>query len=156
VSDQLTVTTTPTIYYSQADVRHTFAQPRPLRFINERPDFGGIDLRIAEERNFRLQERTIYHDYHVDIGYNEIVMEKDDEDDDMMESYYAFDDDVQRNPYVEYDDPDIHLQKHCRRTNWHRDVPLNCHALHEFDFLYHVAIARTKGYRYVFSSVFVF
>ena len=138
----------PIVYLSKRKVKHRFTKPSKFRSRSERPDFGGIDLRIAEERRLRTQERTIYHDYHADIGYAETLAEQDD-DDEGIESYYAFDDDAKRNPYVEYDDPDMHLQKQCRRTNWHRDVPLNCNSLHEYDFPHSIAIARSKFLRCV-------
>ena len=142
------------IVYSvvKEDAKQKLVQPSPFRFVDQRPDFGGIDLRIAEDPRFRSQPRTVFHDFHADIGYAELWAERDEEDDeaeDDVESYYAFDDDAKRNPYVEYDDPDVHLRKQCRRTSWHRDVPLNCNAVHEFDFSNSVSVGRTKFVGYV-------
>jgi hypothetical protein len=114
------------------------------------PDFGGINLRISEDVSLRQKPRIIYHDYHSDMGYDALLAERQDNEDDdgNIESYYAFDDDIKRNPYVEWDDPDIHKQKQCRRTSWHRELPITCNTLHEFDFPNHVLIGDTKYLRY--------
>ena len=137
-----------TIVYPPMDVKRTVAIPSKFLAVDKRPDFGGIELRIAEDIRFRSKERTIYHDYHADEGYAEMLMERD--DDEVIESYYAFDDDAKRNPYVEYDDPDIHVRKQCHRTSWHRDLPIICNSLHEFDFRNSVGIGHTRFLRFVY------
>lgn len=137
--------------YPPMDVKRMVTMPSTFLAINKRPDFGGIELRIAEDIRFRSKERIIYHDYHAEEGYTEMLMEYD--DDEVIESYYAFDDDAKRNPYVEYDDPDIHLRKQCRRTSWHRDLPISCNALHEFDFRNSVGIGHTRFLRFVTFNV---
>lgn len=43
------------------------------------------------------------------------------------------DDDVARNPYIGWEDDNIQNERHCRRTNWHRDTFLNCNTIHEID-----------------------
>lgn len=141
----------PVVYSQKGNVKQRFTTPTKVRSINGRPDFGGIELRIAEDQRYRSQQRVVYHDYHADLGYTDLLAEqRDDDAEEEMESYYAFDDDAKRNPYHEYDDPDIHQHKQCRRTSWHRDVPLNCNTLHEFDFSYHITSGRTKFLGYVF------
>jgi hypothetical protein len=96
-------------------------------------DFGELDIRILEDKSSRQQRRQVLHDFHEDLGYSELLNEAD--DDEEVESYYAFDDDEKRSPYVAWDDPDIHERKKCRRTSWHRDLPINCNVLHELDVL---------------------
>jgi hypothetical protein len=112
---------------------HPFVRPKDLLPIIIRPDFGGIDVRLVEEKSSRQQRRQVLHDFHEDIGYVELLQEAD--DDEEVESYYAYDDDEKRSPYVNWDDPDIHFRKKCRRNSWYRDLPINCNVLHELDVL---------------------
>jgi hypothetical protein len=105
-------------------------------------DFGGLDIRFLEFGTSRDYGRAIYHDSYEDTGYEELWEATD--DDENVEYYYAFDDDAKRNPLVMYDDPDIHLKKTCRRTNWHRQLPITCNTIHEFNFQGHVGIGDTK------------
>ena len=104
-------------------------------------------MRFPEYQTFHDNERIIYHDNYEDNGYEELWNTAD--DDGSMESYYAFDDDEKRNPLVMYDDPDIHLRKRCRRTNWHRQLPTTCNTMHEFDFESHIGMGDTKLVGYV-------
>jgi hypothetical protein len=94
-----------------------------------RRDLGGLEIHIPEEESLRLQRRTIYHDFEEDERYEDLQPE----DDDSIDNYYAFDDDYNRNPLMAYDDTEIHKTKQCRRTTWHRDLPIDCNKLHEFD-----------------------
>lgn len=96
-----------------------------------RYDHGGLLLNILENEALRLQRRAIYHDFNENRGYDALISGPN--DDDYVEYYYLFDDDYKRNPLVGWDDPDIHKKKQCRRTNWYRDLPINCNKLHEFD-----------------------
>lgn len=96
-------------------------------------DHGDLEIKILEDESMRQQRREIYHDFEEDRSYN--VLTADDGDDDMDDFYYAFDDDYKRNPLVGWDDPDIQDEKQCRRTSWHRDLPIDCNRLHEFDVL---------------------
>jgi len=68
-----------------------------------------------------------------------------------------FADDAARNPLVAYDDPNIQNEKQCRRTAWHRDLPINCNVIHEFDILTRFSSGDTKflgagAYRQVYQS----
>jgi hypothetical protein len=99
-------------------------------------DHGGLEIKILEEERLRQQRREIYHNFE--------QLTPDDGDDDMDDFYYAFDDDAKRNPLVAWDDPDIQDQKTCRRTSWHRDLPINCNNLHEFDVLERFRSGNTK------------
>jgi hypothetical protein len=94
-------------------------------------DTGELSIRILEDEQLRMQARRIYHDFEQDQGYELLVSQE--EDDDYHDYYYAFDDDTARNPVNAWDDPTIQDEKHCRRTSWHRDLPINCNSLHEFD-----------------------
>ena len=69
--------------------------------------------------------------------------------DDANDLYYAFDDDVKRNPLVGWDDPDIQDEKQCRRTSWHRELNINCNSVHEFDLYTHFRSGDTKYLGYV-------
>ena len=98
-------------------------------------DHGGIDLRFfARQEDMKrviykhLPDMETIHDQYTDDGneYND--------------NYYAFDDDEKRSPYA--GDEKIDVETHeCHRTSWHRQLPINCNVMHEFDFL-----------RYVFSA----
>jgi hypothetical protein len=113
----------------------------------DKQDFGGLSLRFPEYHTSQDRGRIIYHDTYEDTGYEKLWNNAD--DDGSMDSYYAFDDDEKRNPLVMYDDPDIHLRKKCRRTNWHRRLPITCNSIHEFNFQSHIAIGDTKYVGYV-------
>ena len=126
---------------------------KPLSAADDKHDFGNLKLRFAEYGTSHNFGRVIYHDTYEDTGYHELWGDADDDGD--MESYYAFDDDDKRNPLVMYDDPDIHFRKKCRRTNWHRELPIACNTLHEYDFPSHIGMgdARFLGYvDQIFSS----
>jgi hypothetical protein len=97
------------------------------------PDFGGLVIRIPEDKLKRLDRRVIQHDFQHDLMYRNLISGPDDDDD--VEGYYAFDDDNARNPLLKYDDREIHKTKRCRRTNWHRILFGNCLIFHEYDAL---------------------
>jgi hypothetical protein len=94
-------------------------------------EFGLADLWILEE----FQHRVIYHDFEgdesPDMHGTARRQRAKEADDNILESYYAFDDDVQRNPYTMYDDDSIAETHRCRRTALHRRNPLNCNPFHE-------------------------
>lgn len=91
----------------------------------ENVDSGELDIRIFEEDG---QQRNIYHDFLQDLdGEDASIAAEDDEHD----YYYAFDDDVKRNPYIGWEDKDLQNEKKCRRVSWHRLVLLNCNSFHE-------------------------
>ena len=156
---RIQTTTLPCLNYNFTIIfqpqRYRLASPRKLaapnsQYIsaaNNEYDFGGIELRFPEYHTSQYYGRIIYHDSYDDIGYEELWNAAD--DDGSMESYYAFDDDDKRSPLVMYDDPDIHLRKKCRRTNWHRQLPITCNSIHELDFQGHAVIGDTKYLGYV-------
>jgi hypothetical protein len=115
-------------------------------------DFGGLELRFPEYHTSQDNARIIYRDNYENTEYEELWNDAD--DDGSMESYYAFDDDDKRNPFVMYDDPDIHLRKKCRRTSWHRQLPITCNTMHEFDFHSHVTTGDAKYLGYVHSVIY--
>ena len=90
-------------------------------------DYGGLDFKFLETDD---AARIIFHESRSDRG--EVLTGTGDDD---AEYYYAFDDDVERNPYIGWSDDKIQDEKHCRRTSWHRDLFLNCNSFHEFDLL---------------------
>jgi hypothetical protein len=89
------------------------------------PDFGHLQLSILEDFG---TARVIYHDSYMDRGRVHLG-----QGDDTYDYYYAFDDDIKRNPYIGWSDDTIQDRKHCRRTSWHRNLLLNCNSFHEFD-----------------------
>jgi hypothetical protein len=113
-------------------------------------DFGGLDLQFLKNESFR-QGRVVEHDIYEETAYDELWDAADDDGD--VDSYYAFDDDEKRNPLVLYDDPDINLRKKCRRTNWHRQLPITCNMIHEFGFQNNIQIGDTKFLGYVCSKI---
>jgi hypothetical protein len=120
-----------------------FVVPKRWFISKGRRHFGGLEITFPPPGTVtHLQERKISHDFNEDKGYDELYAEAD--DDGNIEYYYAFDDDEKRNPLTIWDDPDIHLRKKCRRTSWHRDLPINCNGMHEFDFLDRVRGGDTK------------
>lgn len=98
-----------------------------------KPDYGDLEIQFLAEMNV---PRVIYVDpleWESDWEPHEADTNEDD-----FDTYYAFDDDIQRNPYRDYEDDYIKTSKHCRRVAWHRNLPINCNAIHEFDFLQYV------------------
>lgn len=115
-------------------------------------DFGDLNLRLFADDTYL--QRAIYKDDPPALNGEEEapLLLQDDYDD----NYYAFDDDAARNPYVDFDDDVVRTTKTCRRTAWHRRLPIDCNKLHEFDFLrYDVGSAsflRVKIYHRLINS----
>lgn len=105
--------------------------------------FGGLNIQFKDDERKRVERREIFHDYNVDRGYDDLSAARQD-DDDRHDYYYAFDDDHKRNPLVGWSDDRIQDEKTCRRTNWHRDLPINCNSMHEFDIQQKFAEGRSK------------
>lgn len=117
-------------------------------------DFGNLDIRFLEDTADRTRGRVIYHDFKDDQNYDLIYYTDDDDENDY---YYNFDDDAKRNPYVMWDDKTLAQHKQCRRTNWHRDLPMNCNSLHEFDIERRFRLGESKylgagSYREVYMT----
>lgn len=89
-------------------------------------DYEDLEIAIFEEAG---QARQIYHDFVEDEG--EVFDKPRAEVDDNHDYYYAFDDDVKRNPLIAYTDDSIQDRKQCRRVAWHRRTLLNCNSFHE-------------------------
>lgn len=93
-------------------------------------DFGGIDLKLLASPD---QKRVIYimvEDLQGDA--RSLNQERDDD----MEMYWAFDDDIERNPYNLYDTyiPEK-MDGRCRRLPWHRYNLPSCNSMHELDLV---------------------
>jgi hypothetical protein len=117
---------------------YSFRTPLPLGYWNRKmskvKDYDGLEIRTMEaEGMLDQQRRIIYHDPRDDQGYEDLVLLDDEEDMDTVDGYYAFDDDAKRNPLAAWEDDEIQDKKQCRRTSWHRDLPINCNnvSLHE-------------------------
>jgi len=117
------------------------------------PNYGDLYIDIMEEDGVK---RAIYHDYKMDLAkYDDTgkqikQLNKDGEEvNDDVDFYYAFDDDEERNPYSIVHDEELE-KKHCRRTNWHRNLPINCNTMHEFDPRSIAIEGRMKFVGYVF------
>jgi len=127
------------------DAVHYFSHPDPLDYEARResrvPDWGPLDINFFLYDDDGSIRRSIYYDHRDDWTYEMLqhwdpVTREELEDGvkiDDVDYYYAFDDDIKRNPLIAYDDDTIQDEQHCRRTSWHRDLHLNCNALHEFD-----------------------
>jgi hypothetical protein len=104
----------------------------------ESMDFGGLDLVFFENNNMAreigfdaMSMHSEYRDYH-------IVPRDDDQD-----NYYAYDDDIVRNPFRSVDewnqeDEDKSIEtdgKSCRRISEHRLYFPNCNSFHETPML---------------------
>jgi hypothetical protein len=90
-------------------------------------DYGGLDVRFFAEEGMR---RVIYKDTIANGKDDDVSKNYND-----VDYYYMFDDDEKRNPYVAWHDKHLHETKKCRRTAWHRRLPIDCNSMHEFDFL---------------------
>ena len=102
--------------------------------------FGELQIKFLDDKQNRNERRQIYYEFDLHRGYDDLLPI----DDDNNDYYYAFDDDIKRNPYTAYSDDTIKKEKHCRRTKFHRDLPINCNTLHEFDMEQEVAKGDTK------------
>ena len=92
-------------------------------------DYGVLDLRLFLSDGMKRVLYKYPRDYqqHTSSSF-------DDTSENDIDYYYAFDDDAKRNPYLAYSDESVRHSKKCRRTSWHRALPINCNAMHEFDF----------------------
>lgn len=94
-----------------------------------RPNHGGIHAKALSatdwQRKIAPEEEEMPSRQSVRLGHHRSVH-------DTVDDYYAFDDDVKRNPYSSGDESE---RKFCRRTSWHRNLPINCNSLHEFDLM---------------------
>jgi serine/threonine protein kinase len=107
-------------------------------------DWDGLD------HIFTLTEEKMLHDDNL----QDIKVEEDD-DEDSVDSYYAFDDDYIRSPYTRYDDDEFknwHNERTCRRVSWHRLAFPTCNRLHELDIASNIPKYINSGaYRQVFE-----
>ena len=87
-------------------------------------DYGQFPSNNGQEP---VARRVIHH------APDNSTFEESSESSDAGWYYYAFDDDEKRNPLVRWDDDSIQNEKFCRRTSWHRDLPIDCNRLHEYD-----------------------
>ena len=89
------------------------------------PDYGGLSITPLEPDQ---PSRTIRED-NLDPSYTDVAP--------IMGYYYAFDDDLLRNPDHGFADYNVTVQRpigrnhRCRRTQWHRYQYPTCNALHE-------------------------
>jgi hypothetical protein len=103
------------------------------------PHYGGLNFLMLEEEG---EARRIYHDWTLGEGKRDRPRPTDDTND----YYYSLDDDDMRNTYRGWSDDTLHKKKRCRRTSWHRNVPVNCNAFHELDVR---TAAQHRGFRHV-------
>lgn len=104
-----------------------------------------------------LVERMIYRDFAFDRGYDDLVLNEN--DDGPVESEYDFDDDNIRDP-IHINISDTDHENRCRRTSWHRYIFETCNNMHEFDiqhqFTIRNAVYLTSGaYNDVFLTKFM-
>ena len=88
-------------------------------------DYNGLEIPDLSEDGAFFRRTLEPHDPLAELGYEELKFNEDGKTDDV-ELVYAFDDDVERNPYNDYDDDNIQNEKYCRRVSGYRDLPINC------------------------------
>lgn len=94
----------------------------------QRRNYGGLDIAMLEDPDVG---RRIHRDRTLDQGKHDRIRPTDDV---MNDNYYNLDDDNLRNTYRGWgDDQQLYRTKRCRRTKWHRNLPLNCNTFHEYD-----------------------
>jgi hypothetical protein len=101
-----------------------------------RPNFGNLQISFPSVRRAGgdghvtviadAEIRQIMHDPQQSIRKEARTKNETENDDDSVQSYYAFDDDYLRNPYQLWDDDQIQDKRRCRRVSWHRFVVLSC------------------------------
>ena len=104
-------------------------------------DYGALQFELLESGNGYVRE--------IEYTGNEKMWEKftPTVDTRLEKYYYAYDDDVNRNPIRGWGkDNQDHLEKthHCRMTAMHREITPNCNVIHEIDF--HGFANEDKGY----------
>lgn len=127
------------------------------------PDYDGLKIQFFMYDDDGPVRRYIFRSYRNEWTYEElqhwdpVTLEFLEDLQDDVDYYYAFDDDIKRNPLFGYDDDRIQGEKHCRRTSWHRDLNINCNSLHEFDVQYRFRSGEASflgngAYRYAYLS----
>ncbi|CAB9518281.1 Probable serine/threonine-protein kinase [Seminavis robusta] len=118
---------------STTTIRRGIHYPRELGHKQQREmqyvDFGNIHLRLLPNDE---QKRQIYRLIQDLQGDPRSLNEARDDD---YDGYYAFDDDIEKNPYSDYDDYTPSMEGRCRRVAWHRYNLPNCNAMHELDLV---------------------
>ena len=91
-------------------------------------NYGGLQLEFPRGVSQEPVARRV-------VGRSPVIRTSDGfpESSDAAWYYYAFDDDEKRNPLIVWEDDTIQDKKLCRRTSWHRDLPIDCNRLHEYD-----------------------
>jgi hypothetical protein len=105
-----------------------------FRQMARKSSYGGLVLMMLENV---ADGRVMFHDFSEEEQVDVIGSRRNASDnDDNVDYYYDFDDDALRNPLRGYDDDTIASKHRCRRTAWHRNVPLNCNMFHELGVAY--------------------
>jgi len=92
-------------------------------------DYGGLDMSFFEEDN---SKRQIFVDYgELNTDYRDVDVTPHDDD---IDTYFAFDDDVERNEFADRKQDD-HGDLQCRRVKEHRINYQNCNSVHELALL---------------------
>jgi hypothetical protein len=105
-----------------------------FRQMARKSSYGGLVLMMLENV---ADGRVMFHDFSDEEQVDIIGSRRNASDnDDNVDYYYDFDDDALRNPLRGYDDDTIASKHRCRRTAWHRNVPLNCNMFHELGVAY--------------------
>jgi hypothetical protein len=87
-------------------------------------NYGGLEINLFEEEG---GTRVIYRDFDLEKTKGERSPVKEE----SVDGYYAFDDDAKRNPYHKRASK---KGQRCRRTKFHRRLPVNCNTMYEMDF----------------------
>ena len=117
----------------------SFASMTPLSsYRKKKASYGGIHyIPLSPHQNERyIQEESTLKS----LGHVYASLDFEDENDDSIDNYYAFDDDHVRHPT-------------CRRVTWHRMYHPNCNTFHETDMT-EISYMNHGYYRDVWASSF--
>lgn len=92
-------------------------------------DFGDIDLKLLANDDAKRQIYIMVED--LQGIYRSLYQQRDDD----YEQYWAFDDDIERNPYTLFDNYNKGMEGICRRVSWYRLDLQNCNSMHELDLV---------------------
>jgi hypothetical protein len=105
-----------------------------FKLMGRKSSYGGLVLMMLENA---AGGRVMFHDLSEDERVDIINLRRNaSSNDDNVDFYYNFDDDALRNPARVNNDDTVAGTRRCRRTAWHRNIPLNCNMFHELGVAY--------------------
>jgi hypothetical protein len=105
-----------------------------FKLMGRKSSYGGLVLMMLENA---ADGRVMFHDLSEEEQVDIIDLRRNaSSNDDNVDFYYNFDDDALRNPARVNNDDSVAGTRRCRRTAWHRNIPLNCNMFHELGVAY--------------------